>query len=118
MTQEKLTQTLADSLTHTTEHFPSIVIGFLYRFCFFFTKLNATICCPHFIFHERVGQVMVRSLGFGFILLWSFNIFTHTNTQTHGVTHFAIEVQYKNLIDVLAVAMRRIYIFRFSFAVF
>lgn len=42
----------------------------------------------------------------------------YSHTQTHGVTHFAIEVQYKNLIDVLAVAMRRIYIFRFSFAVF
>lgn len=46
------------------------------------------------------------------------SIYSHTNNQTHGVTHFAIEVQYKNLIDVLAVAMRRIYIFRFSFAVF
>lgn len=86
MTQEKLTQTLADSLTHTIEHLPSIVIGFLQRFCFFFAKLNATICCPHFIFHERVGQVvlvMVRSLGFGFILLWPFNILTHTKTHTH-----------------------------------
>lgn len=81
MTQEKLTQTLADSLTHTTEHFPSIVIGFLYRL-FLFCKVECDYLLPTFHFSRASWSSHGQKSWFRFYLIVAIQ-YIHTHKYPH-----------------------------------